>query len=811
MIKHYFKIALRNFVKQKGLAFINVFGLSVGLACFTLFLLFAVNEFSFDRFHKNEKNIYRVYLHADAMRGDEAHGSSYLPIPLGPAMKQDFPEVENYVRFKDAWNGDFVKADNKVSRIKVSFADPQLFSVFSFKVLYGNAHDPLKNPNNIVLTKDIALQLFGETNAVGKTVEIKEENNFEPFIVTAVSENIPANSTIQFQILASFEYYTSTSGGKRGVDNWHRSGYQTYVQLRPGSKLTNESEQLKKFRSKYYPDEEAELKKDSLWTAGGSPIIYRLQPLKEMHTDIKVGGGGVEAVNPKNIWILLAIAAGVLLIACINFTTLAIGRSAGRAKEVGVRKVIGGDKKQLVFQFLAEALLLSILSAGLGILLGKILLPYFNILSGRELNFSFAQYPEMIWMLIGLVLVVGLLAGSYPALVLSGFKPIEVLKSKIRVGGSNIFTKSLVTVQFILSIGLIISTVIILQQLKFMQNKNPGFNKENIVMVDAEGVDTKKIYPLFRQKLAMQPLITAVAGSELGLGEGTGWSRSGFEYNGKHKDVYEYFVDPGYINLMGMQLIAGRNFDPKISSDTLRSVIINETMLNDFGWTVDNAVGQELKGYSENLTPVVIGVVKNFHFRPFSEKIEPQMFHQFHDYAPYKYFVRIKAGDPSKALDVMKQAWTSVVPDLPFKYDFLDESLDRFYKSESRWSNIVGWAGGISIFLACLGLFGLAALAAVNRTKEIGIRKVLGASLTGIVSLLSKDFLKLVVIALVIASPLAWYFMHKWLQDFAYRINIGWYVFVITGIIAILIALVTISFQAIKAAIANPVRSLRSE
>ena len=811
MIKHYFKIALRNFAKQKGLAFINVFGLSVGLACFTLFLLFAVNEFSFDRFHKNAKNIYRVYLHTDAMHGDEAHGSSYLPIPLGPAMKQDFPEVENYVRIHDAWHGDFVRADNKVSRIKVSFADPQLFSVFSFKILYGNAHNPLKNPNNIVLTKDKALQLFGEPNVIGKTVEIKEEDNFEPFTVTAVTENIPANSTIRFEILASFDYYTNTGGGKRGVDNWNRSGYQTYLKLRPGSKLTNKSEQLKKFRSKYYPDEEAECKKDSLWTVSGSPFAYRLQPLKEMHTDTKVGGGSVEAVNPKNIWILLAIAAGVLLIACINFTTLAIGRSAGRAKEVGVRKVIGGDKKQLVLQFLAEALLLSILSAALGILLGKLLLPYFNQLSGRELSFSFTQYPEMIWMLIGLVLLVGLLAGSYPAVVLSGFKPIEVLKSKIRVGGSNFFTKSLVTVQFILSIGLIISTVVILQQLKFMQNKNPGFNKENIVMVDAEGTDTKKVYPLFKQSLASQPSVAGVAGSELGLGEGTGWSMSGFEYNGKHKDVYEYFVDADYINLMGIKLITGRNFDPKIASDTVTSVIINEAMLNDFGWTVENAVGQQLKGYSENLTPVVIGVVKNFHFRPFSEKVGPQMFHQFHDYAPHKYFVKIRSGNPSIALNAIKKAWTSVVPDLPLKYDFLDDNLNRFYKSESRWSNIVGWAGGISIFLACLGLFGLAALAAVNRTKEIGIRKVLGASLTGIVSLLSKDFLKLVAIALLIASPLAWYFMQKWLQDFAYRINIGWYVFIITGIVAVLIALITISFQAIKAAVANPVKSLRTE
>jgi len=811
MLKHYLKIALRNFAKQKGLAFINVFGLSVGLACFTLFLLFAINEFNFDRFHKNAKKIYRVYLHMDAMRGDEAHGSSYLPIPLGPAMKQDFPEVENYVRLHDAWNGDFVRADNKVSRVKVSFADPQLFSVFSFKILYGDAIAPLKNPNNIVLTKDKALQLFGETNAVGKTVEIKEEDNFEPFMVTAVTENIPANSTIQFEMLGSFDYYTNTSGGKRGVDNWHRSGYQTYVQLRQGSKLNNESAQLKKFRSKYYPDEEAELKKDSLWTASGSPFSYRLQPLRAMHTDIKVGGGGVEAVNPKNIWILLAIAAGVLLIACINFTTLAIGRSAGRAKEVGVRKVIGSGKKQLIFQFLAEALLLSILSASLGILLGRLLLPYFNRLSGRELNFSFSQYPEMIWMLIGLVLLVGLMAGSYPALVLSGFKPIEVLKSKIRVGGSNIFTKSLVTVQFILSIGLIISTVIILQQLKFMQSKNPGFNKENIVMVDAEGTDTKKVYPLFKQALKEQPAIAGVAASELGLGEGTGWSRSGFEYNGKHKDVYEYFVDADYMKVMGMKLIAGRNFDPKVASDTMTSVIINEAMLNDFGWAVEKAVGQRLKGYSDNLTPIVIGVVKNFNFRPFSEKIEPQMFHQFHDYAPCKYFVRIRQGNPSKALDAMKKAWTSVVPDLPLKFDFLDESLNRFYKSESRWSNIVGWAGGISIFLACLGLFGLAALAAVNRTKEIGIRKVLGASLTGIVSLLSKDFLKLVIIALLVASPLSWYFMHNWLQDFAYRINIGWYIFIATGVAAVLIALITISFQAIKAAMANPAKSLRTE
>ncbi|MBS1975607.1 MAG: ABC transporter permease, partial [Bacteroidetes bacterium] len=398
----------------------------------------------------------------------------------------------------------------------------------------------------------------------------------------------------------------------------------------------------------------------------------------------------------------------------------------------------------------------------------------------------------MTWMLAGLVFLVGLFAGIYPALILSGFRPIEVLKSKVRVGGSNFFTKSLVTVQFILSIGLIISTIIILQQLKYMQNKNPGFDKENIVMVDAEGVETKKAYPLFRQALLNQPRIAAVASAELGLGDGMGWSRSDFDYRGTHKAVYEYYIDPDYINLMGIKLIAGRNFDPTIVADSVTSVIINESMMNDFGWTPQSAIGQKLTGYADDLTPEVIGVVKNFNFLSLSEKIEPQMFQQFHDYAPYKYFVKLKPGNPSVALGVIRKAWAGIASGLPLKYDFLDESLNRFYKSEARWSNVIGWAGGISIFLACLGLFGLTALAVVNKTKEIGIRKVLGASSIRIVGLLSKGFLRLLLIALLIASPLAWYFMNKWLQSFAYRISIGWWVFIIAGSLAIAIALITI-------------------
>ena len=814
MIKNYFKTALRNLTRQKGLSLINILGLSLGIACFTLFMLYAVNELNFDRFHANAKNIFRVYRWTEAMNGEPAKGDVSMPMPLGPAMKEELPGIENYVRLRNGWREDLIKFDNEVQRLKISYADPQIFSVFDFKFKKGNPTS-LFGLNSLVITEKIAKQLFPDnTSVIGKTIQIKVDDTFQPFIITGIAKNIPPNSSIQFDALANFHFFETTEEGKRSVNNWNRSSFVTFVKLKPGSHLMSDIKTLAGFRHTYYPDEVAKFKKDGFaWNSKLPPVHFGLQPLLSMHTDTKISGGGVENIDPKTIWILLGIAGGVLLIACINFTTLAIGRSAGRSKEVGVRKVIGAAKKQLIFQFLAEALLLSILSTLIGLLIAKLLLPYFNQLSGRELEFSISLYPEMSWLLLGLSVMVGLLSGTYPAIVLSSFKPIEVLKSKIKIGGANLFTKSLVTLQFAVSIGLIISTVIILQQTKFMISKNPGFNKENVIMIDASQTDAKKILPLFKDALSRDSKIQGIAGAELGLGEHEGYSISGFNYNGKPKNVFEYFIDPDYIKVMGMQLVSGRNFSNDIADDTTVSVIVNEELVRDFGWTKNNAVGQILTGYNEGQgkDPVVIGVVKDFNFRSLSQKIAPQMFHRFSGYMPFKFFVRIQPGNPSTAISDMNKAWKSVVADVPFKYELVDEELNEFYESEKKKKKIKKREGGISIFLACLGLFGLATLAAVNRTKEIGIRKVLGASVTNIINLLSKDFVKLIAIALLIASPVTWYFMHNWLQDFAYRVNISWMIFVTTGLSVVIIAILTICFQAIKAALVNPVKSLRSE
>ncbi|HSZ87683.1 MAG TPA: ABC transporter permease [Puia sp.] len=812
MIKNYFKTAWRNFLSQKTLATINVIGLSVGLACFTLILLYTVNEFSYNSFFKNAKNIYRIYERTQNMPNMDNRGDAELYLPLGPNLKADFPDVKDYTRFQ-SWGKKIVKSPNISVQLPVAFADLQFFKIFSFKLLYGDASDALKDQHNVVITKDKALQLFGETNVVGKIILIKSDSSLEPFTVSAVADNLPANSSIQFDVLLSFDYFQTTSYGKPAVNNWNYSGFQTYIELGNNSTLLSNPIRLSQFRKKYFPDEEAQLKSSGAWNGSGAyPISFHLQPIRDIHTNLQISAGDETNIDTRYVWILLAIGAAILLIACINFTTLAIGRSAGRAKEVGLRKVMGSSRKQLMFQFLSEALFLTVLSAIIGLVIAQLLLPLFNSLAQKNLSFSLLQYPQLVFLFVLLIIIVALMAGSYPAVVLSRFNATEVIKNKIRLKGSNYFTKSLITLQFVISTGLIISTAIIFQQLHFMRSKNPGFNKENVVMIDAKGITNRRIYQQFKQLLSSQTNISGITASDVGLGE-EGYNSSGFDYKGKHEQVFRYATADDYIKVLGMQLISGRNFNSAIAFDSTNSVIVNEALVKDMGLTDESILGLSLNGYSrlKDRTPFVIGVVNNFNFLPLKQEVKPILFSQPFDLRPLKFYVRIKPGNPSFALSVIKDAWNKTVADAPLQYSFLDDNLDDFYKSESRWTSIIGWAGGVTIVLACLGLFGLTALATVNRTKEIGVRKVLGASIISIIKLISKDMAMLVGLALIIAAPISWYYMDQWLQGYAYRIRIGWIVFAAIGAFAVLIALATISFQAIKAAMANPVKSLRTE
>jgi putative ABC transport system permease protein len=803
MLKNYFKIALRNLTKQKKLAFINIFGLSVGIACFSLFTLYAIHEFSFDGFHKNATNTYLVMDGNGKPNPKAIGGFMFTSMPLGPALKQDLPGVENYVRFVQPYET-FIKIKSERRRENIAYADPSFFNVFSFKFKYGNAESAFSDLHSMVLTEETAQRLFGKANAIGESFQVKIENVFESFIVTAITEDPPSNSSFQFSMLVNFDCFANTMEGRMKADAWGMNSFMTLVQLKPGSTLMNDNKLLVDFKHRHFTK--------GIGSVGG----YDLEPLLDIHTNTKLVGLKISPVDPKSIWILLSIATGVLLIACINFTTLSIGRSASRAKEVGIRKVIGGSKKALMFQFLTESLLLAFLSTLTGLLLAILLLPYFNRLSGRELSFSFTQFPQLTGLIAGLVLMVGLLSGCYPALILSGFNAVEVLKAKIRLGGSNIFTKALVTFQFVISAGLIISAIIIMQQLHFMQTRNPGFEKENVIQIKALGVaNTKQIFPILKHELSGYPEIVRTASTDNGLGEREGWSFTGFGYNGKSITISQFYIDPDYIPTLGMQLLAGRNFDPAIASDTLNAVIINEATMNELGWTLENSIGRHLEGYSNYgvQNPVVIGIVHDFNYKDLTHLVEPLLFHQFAASRsnPWHFFVRTRPGDPSKALEAIQSAWKKIAPDYPLKYNFLDEDLDRFYKSEVRLANIIGCAGGIAIFLACLGLLGLAALAVANRTKEIGIRKVLGASVSTIISLISKDFLGLVIVAFFIAIPLTWWLMNKWLLEYAYRINIEWWIFGISCVGIIFLALLTVCFQTLRAAMANPVKSLRTE
>lgn len=811
MLGNYVKVASRNIVKRKLYSFINAIGLSIGIAFCVLIYLYIEDERSFDQFHSNKERIFRLnevsYSKFAAQRGEyPIRKSAYLPLPLGDAIKNELPEVRYLTRFSSGDNTIF-RYEEKVFTERVTYVEPDFFSMFSFPLRSGSPAQLFKDKNEIVLTPEIAEKYFGEQDPLGKVVTLGLEVE-KQFTVTGIIEASPANSSLSFNILLPLE---SNTWYERNKEQWGSFAYPTFVQLYENASLDELKIKTDTLIKKHMGDRLERWRKD-----GNVPEEYPVfeldfTNLAGIHLDKEVSWDKVS--DPKYSWILGGIALLIILIASINYISLALTSSASRKIEVGIRKAVGAQRKQLISQFALESLILATLSMVIGLGLVALFLPAFNEFTNKQIEFTSLNLLQVAGVSLVISIFIGSLAGSYPAFFLSGFLPTSVLKggftSRLQAG----FTKPLVVFQFFLSASMIISSVVMYRQMKFMTTKDLGFDKEHVLVIPAQAgwsQASDNVVQQVRSKLQAEPDVISVAGTSSSFSQG--WSRYGYKIKGENKSAYVYRVDPEFINLLNLNLVSGRNFDERIASDST-TVIINEALARDMGW--ENPLEEYLNWREDTvgLGSQVIGVLKDFHFLSLERSIEPMFLSMDRKNTGYltTILIRLSAGSTSEKLERVKSAWSQLYPDKPFEYSFLDQDVDSQYKAHKRWMNITGLSTGFAIFIACLGLFGLAGINAVNRTKEIGIRKVMGAELSNIFVLLNKQFVWLAVIAFALAIPLSWYFMTMWLESFKYAITIGWELYAISMGIGLALALLTVSYHAIKAALLNPAETLKYE
>ncbi|OJV16732.1 MAG: cell division protein FtsX [Dyadobacter sp. 50-39] len=805
MLSSYLKIALRSLWNKKAFASINIFGLAIGLATCMLILLFVQHELSYDRFNRNADRIFRVTLHGRIGGNDiNLAGAS---APAGPALMHDYPGVEAYTRFSTGGTFLVRNGEKRFLEERVIFTDSNFFNFFSVALLKGDANSVLKEPKTVVLTKSTALKYFGSEDPIGKSLEM---GTLGPVRVTGVCEDVPSNSHFHYDFFGSMK--SVTLGEK-----WLSSGAHTYVLLRKGYPVGKLTAQMPQLVRKYIGPEIQEFLGMSYdeYIRKGDRFGIGLQPLTDIHLTSNLENELEGNSNIKYIYIFTAIAAFILLIACINFMNLSTAGSAGRAKEVGVRKVMGSVRQQLMAQFLTESVLVTLFALLAAFALVVLILPGFNNLAGKQFDLQSILNGRVIASALAGCVVVGLLAGSYPAFFLSAFRPVAVLKGSIQSGvKSGWLRNTLVTIQFVVSIAMIIGTMVVYQQLRFIQNKNVGFDKDQVLILHDTYLLGDKARA-FKQQLGSLAGVSSVTFAGYMPAGSSNNSTDGFLPENADNNITPYRTttyqaDEDYLKTLGIGLVSGRNFSRTSGGDSA-SVLINESAAIQFGWK--SPIGKRIRTIG-NGTPeskrlyTVVGVIKDFHFRSMHERIAPLVI--FYGGDQYQMAIRIKTKDIPSLLKIVEKTWKAT-SDNPFAYSFLDERFDKMYESEQRIGKLFAIFAGLAVMIACLGLFGLAAFTTLQRTKEIGVRKVLGASVFSIVSLLSKDFVKLVIIAIVIASPLAWYGMSKWLSDFAYKTDIEWWVFVLAGILSISVALLTVSFQSIKAALVNPVKSLKAE
>jgi putative ABC transport system permease protein len=792
MLKNYLKIAIRNLLKHKAYSFINLAGLAIGIACGVLIMLYVRKELSYDRFHQNAGRIYRVGN--EGQFGSEIWKGARTSHPLAPALVQEFPEVQQSVRFYRLYKPLVQVGEKKFVEPRFFYADSSVFEVFTFPLITGDPKTALTRPYSLVLSQAMAEKYFGETDPIGQTLAVAKIGDFQ---ITGVLKNVPANSHLAFDFLVSYE--TLRAQKNPNLDTWDTIVTSTYVLLPDGYDSAQLEAKLSALVAKYQNQ-----------SHGATQRLF-LNPIVDLHLRSEFSGELGERGSMATLSILGVVVTFILLIACINFMNLATARSLQRTREVGVRKVIGAHRLQLIRQFLSEAILLSLGALALALPLVELLLPAFNQLVGKNLDIDFTANLSTVGVLTVLGLLVGIISGSYPAFALSSFKPVAVLKgqTKSRPAGARM-RQGLVVAQFAISIIFIVSTMIVGSQLDFFRSKKLGFDKEQVVVMPIQDRAINARYEAIKQELRQNPNILSVAATSQLPGAGEGNYYYNVDGIAEGLTLPTYFIDHDFIPALGIELAAGRNFSASFTADATGAFMINETAAKQFGW--DDPLGKTIDWDSGTKKGVVIGVVKDFHTASLHEKIEPLIIQIFPEPMYVGYIVaRLAPHDIPATLAFIKEKWQAFEPQYPLQYSFLDEDFGRLYRNEERLAQIFSYSSTLAILIACLGLLGLAAFAAEQRTKEIGVRKVLGATVSQIVLLLSRDFAKLVGLAFVVAAPVAYFAMNRWLQNFAYHAEINLGVFLLAGLAALGLACLTVSWQAIKAALANPVEALRYE
>jgi putative ABC transport system permease protein len=805
MWSNYLKIAFRNLWKNKSYAFINLIGLSLAFGCSVLLFLTSYIEFTYDGIHQNRHQIFRVYNKINDPEKPK-YGNA-MSAPLRGALMADYPKQIKYsTRILDS--GFRLRYKDKVFDQGASFVDADYVKMFSFEFLKGDANTSLKELNSVVLREDIAKNIFGEENPMGKTIMAELGNTPQALVVTGITAKLPDNTSIENDVLVRYENNPTYQEAK---DRWDYSNSFFYVQLADKVEWQSFERTFKTFVNKYYKDGIEQLKKDGAKPdERGEIVSLRLLPLTEEHFDKNVGGG--RATSIVYPYTLLIISIFVLLIACINFINLSIARSLTRAKEVGMRKALGALKSQIIGQFWGEALLICVTAFVIGLAFFYILLPQFNALFRTTLVFKDILNPIIGVILLLCFVFITLLAGGYPAWFVARFNTVEVLKGSIKSGNrSSGIRNTLIVTQFTFSILLICCTLIIWNQLDFLRNSPIGYKQDNVISIPVGNeVSGERMLQLFKNKLAGESKIVSISAADNNLGRGKDESGSksqfGFVQDGKSINTNGLYVDFDYIKTLGMKLIEGRDFSTQFPTDSTEACIINETMAKQLGGK--NLIGKRIALGEKG--KVIVGIIKDYHFESMKNKIESITL-MVKGFEYHYLFAKIAPENTDASMALLEKTYKQIAPKSEFIGSFLDENRGNQYRREKRFSQIFVSAAVLAIIISCLGLFAIAVMVIARRNKEIGVRKVLGSSVSGLVFLLNKEFLIMVFVAILIASPIAYYLMNIWLEDFAYRINIQWWVFALAGGVVVLIAFVTISLQSIRAALMNPVKSLRSE